>query len=506
MPTGTEVPQYKTINRNQMFWDSIDCEDLIPAQHVARAIWAMRGRLDLSEFEQDIRSFEGAGGRPCWPARLLVSVLVYAYSEGVSAVRRMERMAERDPGMRWLCGGEQVNYHTLAEFRMQKQERLEKLLQELLAQLQQEELIDLELVTQDGTKVRAVASTQSMRRRKTLEEHREQAREALRKLQAEGEPEKGPAAQGQPGANQALTVAEAARLRAAREKVARLEAAMTEWEQRAQQRTEAEQGRLRISESEPEARKMKQTDGGFAPSYNVQSSTDGKHKIVLAVAVTQDHADIGQLQPALPRIVSYAGGKPRRMVTDGGYASRANVRAMSEQGVEFLAPWKEDSAREAGALKRQGIDAEFGAAAFPRVAEQDVLRCPAGKLLLLVQQHRHHGEDCQIYQAAAQDCAACAFQSRCCGRPAQRQQHRVLEGPAMQAYLERMQQAPAQALYKRRKAVAETPHLWWKANFGWRQFSVRGLARATKEMLWVAITYNIRQWARLKWAPQPVEV
>jgi hypothetical protein len=53
----------------------------------------------------------------------------------------------------------------------------------------------------------------------------------------------------------------------------------------------------------------------------------------------------------------------------------------------------------------------------------------------------------------------------------------------MQAYLERMEQPETQQFYKQRKAVAETPHLWWKAIFAWRQFSVRGLARAAKEAI-----------------------
>jgi hypothetical protein len=54
----------------------------------------------------------------------------------------------------------------------------------------------------------------------------------------------------------------------------------------------------RASETDPEARVMKQSDGGFAPSYNVQVSTDAQHKIIVGVGVSQSGSDYGELSPA----------------------------------------------------------------------------------------------------------------------------------------------------------------------------------------------------------------
>ena len=51
--------------------------------------------------------------------------------------------------------------------------------------------------------------------------------------------------------------------------------------------------------------------------------------------------------------------------------------------------------------------------------------------------------------------------------------------------------------------MAETPHLWWKAQFRLRQFHVRGLVKAGMELLWAALTYNIAlllRARRSKWA------
>jgi transposase len=52
----------------------------------------------------------------------------------------------------------EVNYHTLADFRVEKQQELDELFTQVLATLSKEGFITLHQVTQDGTKIRAQAS------------------------------------------------------------------------------------------------------------------------------------------------------------------------------------------------------------------------------------------------------------------------------------------------------------------------------------------------------------
>jgi len=46
--------------------------------------------------------------------------------------------------------------------------------------------------------------------------------------------------------------------------------------------------------------------------------------------------------------------------------------------------------------------------------------------------------------------------------------------------------------------VIEFCHAWIKSKLGLRQFHLRGLAKAQMEMLWACLTYNLRQWIRLR--------
>src|SRR5215813_887793 len=319
-------PKYVAVNRGQLTWLPTDVEKLVPVDHPARAIWELVTRMDLSRFEEAIQTREGEVGRPCWEPRLLVSIWVYGYSQGVASARELERQMEYERGLQWLAGTEVINAHTLSDFRMTHKGKLNQLMGQVLAMLDKEGLIDLETVVQDGTKVRAVASSQSMHRRQTLEQRLKKAREVVGELERKGEPE---------GSREGRK--EAAQKRAAAERLERMEQSLS---QLRRLEAQAEEGApLRVSDSEPEARKMKQADGGWAPSYNVQISTELKNRIIVGIRVSDQAGDHQELVPAVHMVQHLNGQKPRRMMADNGYSSRENVEEMARRRMELVAPW-----------------------------------------------------------------------------------------------------------------------------------------------------------------------
>jgi transposase len=476
------------VDRNQRYWDEVCIEDLIPTDHLARAIWELTGKLDFSEFLKDNKSVEGKQGRDRWDPRLLASVWVYGYSQGIGAAREIERQMAHEPGLRWLTGGEPVNYHSLSDFRVDHGVAVEKLFAELLGLLAGEGLIDLEEVTLDGSKIGAVAGSSSFRREKTLREHIQQAEEAVAKLSQE-EP-----------AEQIRRKKQAAQQRAAEERESRLEQAVKELEEirKSPSKRKAPE-EARVSLTEPEARVMKDGRGGYGPSYNLQTSTETRHGIVVSVGITQQASDIFQLEPAVDRMQQQAGRKPSRIIVDGGYSTVSNIEAMAEQQVELLGPelaLEERQARnQRQSLKQAGIAEEFGPQAFVILEDGKALQCPAGKRLGRKQIRKGH----TVYQAARQDCEECVNRARCCPQSGARIVKIRKENPAVNAYQERMRTEAAKAIYRKRGPVAEFPHAWIKDKIGLRKFHVRGLVKAGIEALWVALTYDVQQWMRLIW-------
>jgi transposase len=478
---------YRAVERSQMSWLVRDWESMLAPDHTARAIWELAGRLDWSEFEKTIQSREQTGGRPVWEPRLLASVWMYAHTLGVGSARAVERMQGYEPGLQWLTAGEMINHHTLSDFRISETKKLERLFSQVLAVLDQDGLIDLSVVMQDGTKISSVASKQSLHRRKTLEEHLEQAQAVVAELgrQCQSESQE----QTQTGVQ-----------RRARERVARLEQALEVLGQREQAAGKNDRAQLRASESEPETRKMKHPDGGWSPSYNVQIVTEASHQVVVGITVTDAGNDMQQLVGGVELVEQNLGRKPATMVADGGYASRNNVEQMALQQVELVAPWKSEEARQNPAQSRHGIQAGYGSDGF--VVQGEGLRCPNQNLLTFQGVRILHGLPHRVYQADAGDCASCSHRPRCCPQGNVRTVRQVQESAAMQHYLQRMRQPATQELYGKRARVAEFPNLWMKHLRKWRRFSVRGKAKACKEALWRAVSYNAEQWIRALRAPR----
>jgi transposase len=254
-PSVPARPRVKPVDRSQLTWQMLDVERLIESDHPARAIWELVGRVKLDGFYAPIEAVEGTAGRTPWDPRLLVSLWIYAYSRGISSAREIARRCTYEPAFQWLCGLGEINHHTLSDFRVDHDASLRELFVQVLGVLSAGGLVSLERVMHDGTRIKACAGADSFRRQARLEEHLQAARQ---QVQAMADPrEEEPARQ------------RAARQRAARERAQRLEAALKELEQiRAAKREDKDQARA--SQSDPQARIMKQSDGGYAPGYNVQ--------------------------------------------------------------------------------------------------------------------------------------------------------------------------------------------------------------------------------------------
>ena len=125
-------PRFKVIDRKQTFFRSVDVEALIDEDHPARAIWNTVEKLDLSAFCKQARAVRGSVGRSSMNPGLLVSLWVYAYSQGVGSAREISRLSEYHPAYQWLTGAEKISGHTLSSFRVEHKEALEKLFIEVV--------------------------------------------------------------------------------------------------------------------------------------------------------------------------------------------------------------------------------------------------------------------------------------------------------------------------------------------------------------------------------------
>lgn len=472
----------KPIDRAQMWFRTVEVDRLIAPDHPARLLWAAVGELDLSGYFEAIASNAEQGGRPATHPQLLITLWVYAYSQGIGAAREIERRCEYDPAFWWLAGMEKVNHHTLSDFRVQKKKELDQLFTQVLGAASAEGFINLQQVTVDGTKIKARASGKSFRRPATLREHLEKAQQVVEEL-----------GQLEPGEGESQNAAAEQR---AQEKVGRLQLALAEMKRlQKQKKTEAEKSQVRVSTTDPEARRMKQNQGGFAPSYNVQISSDTGQGLIVDVAITQDGNDFQQLTPAVDRVEKRLGKAPGQVLVDSGYISRENVEEMAQREVDLIGSLPDDAAKQG----ERGKD-RYPNSRFVYHPEKDHYVCPAGKILSYQGRQKKEGLQQYKYIARYQDCQSCPLRGQCCpeNRKHGRSVTRNQESAAVLAFRAKMGTEAAQQEYRKRAPVAEFRNLWIKTKLGLRQFHVRGMAKVGAEALWVCLTHNLQHWIRLR--------
>lgn len=316
-------------NRSQLAWGRIDLEAQLPDDHPARAIGAVIERLDLSALYTPIEARDEVAGAPAIDPKLLLGLWVYATSEGEGSAREIWRLTQLHAAYRWICGGVEVGYHTLSDFRSQRGAVVDALITQVLALLMTQDLVDLSRVAQDGSRVRARAGASSFRREQTLQALMQEARAHLEAVTQEA-------------ADPALSARRAAALkRGAQQRLERLEAALNQIPEvtETKKRSGAKDATVRVSTTDPDARIMKMGDGGFRPAFNVQfATTADEARAIVGVDVTNRGSDAGQSTPMLQQIEQRTGVRPAEILVDGGYAQHEAIDQAAQQQVTLYAP------------------------------------------------------------------------------------------------------------------------------------------------------------------------
>lgn len=341
-PSPDPTARVLMAQRNQIELRPIDLEATVGPDHPVRNVWAFVERLDLSALYREIGSVEGRAGRAAIDPKILMALWLYATVDGVGSAREIERLTQAHDAYRWICGGVNVNHHTVSDFRYARTELLDEVLTDSVAVLVDKGLVKLQRVAQDGMRVRASAGAASFRRRSTLERCLEQAQAQVDALKRELEAD--------PDAN--TRRCRAARERAAEERQKRVAQALAELAEieehkkkksapKKENETEeqyAKRTEPRASSTDPEARVMKMADGGFRPAYNIQFATATDSQIIVGVEVSNIGSDLGELPPMLDQVEQRYEQRPAEWLVDGGYARHDDIEEADTHGTTVYAP------------------------------------------------------------------------------------------------------------------------------------------------------------------------
>jgi transposase len=328
------VPRVRSPDRSQVDPDPKRIEDLIPPDHKARLVWELVQELDFTPLYVQIKAVEGHAGRPAIDPRILTALWVYGTDEGIASARELARRCDDCDPYKWLRGGVEVNYHTLSDFRTAHPEWLKGQVVATIAAMRAEGLVSLEVLGQDGMRVRASAGNDSFKREETLQHLLEEAERRWDHLQEEFQ-----------GETELSARQRAAQERAARERVERLKQALEEVKQVAEARENRKKGSgdsARASTTDPSARRMKMGDGGTRPAYNIEFSNDLKSLVIVGTDLINVGSDAGQMEPMVQQIEVTQGPLPEgsEYYVDGGFAIKEDLESVGQRGVTVFTPPK----------------------------------------------------------------------------------------------------------------------------------------------------------------------
>ena len=337
-------------NRAQLELRAGNLESLLPEGHRARLVWAYVLQADLSPMYAGIKAVEGGSGRTPIAPEILFALWLYATVDGVGSARAIARLMQDHDAYRWICGGVQVNYHTLSDFRADHGDPLDGLLTDSVAALLAAKAVKLKRVAQDGMRVRASAGAAAFRRRGTLEQHLEEAREQVATLKQQIDADPAALSRRQ----------QAARTRAAREREEKVRNALARLPEL--EHIKVKQGKqpadARACTTDAEATVMKMGDGGFRPAYNAQLATDTEAQVIVGVAVVTVGSDMAQLEPMVEQVTDRCGRRPEEWLVDGGFLAHDQLEAVADPTTVYApVPKPKDSATDPYAPKPKDREA-----------------------------------------------------------------------------------------------------------------------------------------------------
>lgn len=354
VPAGA-VKTFRGYNQQQSFLLPPSLDEWLEDDDEARFISEIVD--DVLDLNAVYASYESTSGAPPYDPRMMLKLLLFAYSTGVTSSREVERRCKRDIAFRWLAGNQTPDYRSVARFRRRHLDALPGLFAQVLAVCAQAGLVKLGRVALDGTKLHANASKHKAMSYDRIVPKIDQLQAEVDGLLAEAEAldraeddEHGPdrrgdeipaelarregrlgklrAAKAQIEADAAEKAAAAARQKAkaggkAEEQVAQAEAEAA--------KTAEPKPKAQRNFTDPQARIMK-TNHGFDYAFNAQAIVDEDHQVVLAAEVTQQATDVEQFVPMTTqaaRNLQMAGIDrfPDAVLADAGYCSEANLQA-----------------------------------------------------------------------------------------------------------------------------------------------------------------------------------
>ena len=453
---------FKPYHQGQEMLLPLSLEEFVPPDHKAHIISAVVDKMDLSCLYS---SFCTDNGQNAYDPRMLTKVIFYATFTGIFSSREIENRLLTDTVFMYLAAMQKPSYRTIIRFKSRFLKELVPLFEQIVIICQELELVGLNHIAFDGTKIKANASP-----KKSLTEKQLQRRiRKLLKLSVKTDKEEDEIFDGTTPFAIPEDLAKDAELM---KKIEQLTNAYTHL-------TESDDKRVNLTDEDAKIMKSKQT---LIPAYNAQTAVDDKFHVIVGVDVTTEETDHHQLIPMVEQVIHNTKSQPEVISADPGYATYENYEYLANNGLYALIP---DTMHF---IDTQGRSKYYTKSRFRYDKEKDSYVCPAGRTMNFVRmQKSKKGEATGIYRG---DCTWCPLHQSCT-KSSFRTITRHPKESLKDSMRDRLSTPEGKKEYGKRITVAEAPFGDMKANKRWNQLSYRGNLKVKGECILHVIGHNL---------------
>lgn len=442
--------RFVVVDRETSYLLPPSVDEWLPQDHLARFVVEVIEQLDLSDLT---RQYAGRGSAAHHPA-VLLGLLIYGYASGTHSSRKIERATYDSVAFRCVAANTHPDHDTLATFRRRFFKEIQALFVQVLVLAREMKLLKLGTIALDSTKIAANASKHralSWAHANRIEAQLRQEVQSLLALAEKSDRTALPDGMDVPGEiarrKDRLSAIADAKAKIAQRAAQRHQGELQEYQAKAAKRQAQREAGKKPRGKEPEppqagpkdkdqvnltdeqSRIMPVSGGGFEQSYNAQASVDTETMMVITQHVSQASNDKREVVPTLAQIEQLP-------------AVLGQVNAL---------------------LTDNGF-----------CSQGNVIACLEAKIepLLALKRQKHH---MPVLDRFAPDGP----------------QPQTTDPMGQMAY--RLGTQAGRALYSLRKQTVEPVFGIIKRVMGWRQMSMRGLAKAQGEWSLVTMAWNIKR-------------
>jgi len=371
----------------------------------------------------------------------------------------------------WLLKKLIPDFKTIADFRKDNKKALKHVFKEFTLICKNLELFRGELVAIDGSKFKAVNSKKRNFNQAKIEKRLKEIEKKIEKYFSELEKND----QNEPS----FSSLSAQELKTKIELLKKRKKEYRELQEKLQDSKETQ-----ISLTDPDSRAMVNNQK-IEVCYNIQTTVDDKHKLILDYEVTNEVKDHHHLSKMSKRAKEILEIDKLEVLADKGYYNALEIKECLDHKITPYIP-------KPGSTVSKEInipEPEFYESKFIYDQEKDIYVCPAGCNLTFRNKAKHHGKIMKLYKS--QECKSCQIMPRC----TRNKSGRIIYRWEYEEILEQMQERIKSNWEKVRKRqwLSEHPFGTIKRAFNQGYVLMKGIEKVGGEISLTMLAYNLKR-------------